>query len=192
MRLVLASASPRRADLLRAAGFAFVVRPASIDESATPDESAAALVQRLASAKAAAVATADPLDVVIGADTVVVLAGRILGKPRDDRDATAMLERLSGRGHEVLTGVAVRQGGRAIVSVEETRVYFAPLRADEIAWYVASGEPRDKAGAYGIQGLASRFVERIEGSHANVVGLPVAVVQRALKSLGIAPFGSSG
>jgi septum formation protein len=192
VRLVLASASPRRADLLRAAGFAFVVRPASIDESATPDESAAALVQRLAAAKAAAVATADPLDVVIGADTVVVLDGRILGKPRDDGDATAMLERLSGRGHEVLTGVAVRQGGRAIVSVEETRVYFAPLRADEIAWYVASGEPRDKAGAYGIQGLASRFVERIEGSHANVVGLPVAAVQRALKSLGIAPFGSSG
>ena len=192
MRLVLASASPRRADLLRAAGFAFVVRPASIDESATPHESAAALVQRLAAAKAAAVAIADPLDVVIGADTVVVLDGRILGKPRDDGDATAMLERLSGRGHEVLTGVAVRQGGRAIVSVEETRVYFAPLRADEIAWYVASGEPRDKAGAYGIQGLASRFVERIEGSHANVVGLPVAAVQRALKSLGIAPFGSSG
>jgi len=192
VRLVLASASPRRADLLRAAGFAFVVRPASIDESATPHESAAALVQRLAAAKAAAVAIADPLDVVIGADTVVVLDGRILGKPRDDGDATAMLERLSGRGHEVLTGVAVRQGGRAIVSVEETRVYFAPLRADEIAWYVASGEPRDKAGAYGIQGLASRFVERIEGSHANVVGLPVAAVQRALKSLGIAPFGSSG
>ena len=169
-----------------------MVRPASIDESATPDESAAALVRRLAAAKAAAVATADPLDVVIGADTVVVLDGRILGKPRDDRDATAMLERLSGRGHEVLTGVVVRQGGRAIVSVEETRVYFAPLRADEIAWYVASGEPRDKAGAYGIQGLASRFVDRIEGSHANVVGLPVAAVQRALKSLGIAPFGSSG
>jgi septum formation protein len=192
VRLVLASASPRRADLLRAAGFAFVVRPASIDESATPDESAAALVRRLAAAKAAAVATADPLDVVIGADTVVVLDGSILGKPRDDRDATAMLERLSGRGHEVLTGVSIRQGGRAIVSVEETRVYFAPLRADEIAWYVASGEPRDKAGAYGIQGLASRFVERIEGSHANVVGLPVAAVQRALKSLGIAPFGSSG
>ena len=192
MRLVLASASPRRADLLRAAGFAFVVRPASVDESARPDEGAAALVQRLASAKAAAVGIDDPLDVVIGADTLVVLDGRILGKPRDDRDATAMLERLSGRGHEVLTGVAVRQGGRAIVSVEETRVYFSPLRADEIAWYVASGEPHDKAGAYGIQGLASRFVDRIEGSHANVVGLPVAAVQRALKSLGIAPFGSSG
>jgi septum formation protein len=185
MRLVLASASPRRAELLSAAGFSFVVRPVTIDESARPGEDAVTLVRRLASAKAAAAMSPDEHDVILAADTVVVLDGTLLGKPRDDRDATEMLERLSGRPHEVLTGVAVRHQERLVTAVEETRVYFAPLTRGEITWYVASGEPRDKAGAYGIQGLASRFVERIEGSHSNVVGLPIAAVQRVLKSMGL-------
>jgi septum formation protein len=183
VRLVLASASPRRADLLRAAGFAFVVRPASVDESAESGEDARALVRRVASAKAAAVQPDDPGEVILAADTIVVLDGSILGKPRDDRDAAAMLARLSGRSHLVLTGVAVRQASRLVAHVEETRVHFAELSENEIAWYVASGEPRDKAGAYGIQGLASRFVTRLEGSYTNVVGLPVAALHRMLKTM---------
>ena len=185
MRLVLASASPRRAELLRAAGFDFLIRPASVDESAEAGEPPAALVSRLASAKAAALISDRPDDVILGADTVVVLDGGILGKPRDDGEAAAMLARLSGRVHVVLTGIALRQGSRLVSDVETTRVHFAALHAEEIAWYVASGEPRDKAGGYGIQGLASRFVTRIEGSYTNVVGLPIAAVHRALRALGI-------
>ena len=153
-----------------------------MDESAHPGEEARALVRRVASAKAAAVLGDDPADVILGADTIVVLDGEILGKPRDDREAAAVLARLSGRFHEVLTGIAVRQESRLVAHVEETRVQFAEMSGEEIAWYVASGEPRDKAGAYGIQGLASRFVTRIEGSYTNVVGLPMAAVERLLRA----------
>lgn len=183
MRLVLASGSPRRADLLRAAGFEFVVRPALVDESRLPGEHPEDYVRRLAATKAAAIASAGERDVVVGADTIVLLDGDILGKPADDDDAAGMLARLSGRTHEVLTGVAVQRGVASLVGVERAQVRFAPIDADEIAWYVATGEPRDKAGAYGIQGLASRFVERIEGSYATVVGLPVHMLRRLLRDL---------
>jgi septum formation protein len=185
VRLVLASASPRRAELLRAAGFDFVVKAVTIDEVPFAEENARALVSRLAAAKARAVSGTEPGDVIVAADTVVVVDDDILGKPQDDRDATAMLRQLSGRTHQVLTGVVVRHGDHLATSVEETHVSFAALGPSEIAWYVASGEPRDKAGAYGIQGLASRFVERIDGSYANVVGLPVSTLHRMLREAGL-------
>jgi septum formation protein len=180
VRLVLASASPRRADLLRAAGFDFTVRPAAVDESVQVGESAERHVLRLALAKADAVDSDPENEIVLAADTVVVLDETILGKPRDEVDAAAMLQRLSGRSHAVWTGVVVRHGRHSHSAVEQTRVHFVALPDDEIAWYVASGEPMDKAGAYAIQGRASRFVERIEGSYSNVVGLPVHVVWRLL------------
>ena len=184
MRLVLASASPRRADLLTAAGYAFEVRPAVVDESARPGEIPAEYVRRLAAWKADAAANPSAADeVVLGADTTVVLDGEILGKPDDDAHAVRMLRRLSGRAHEVLTAVALRYGHRRAADVACTVVHFAHLAEEDLAWYVASGEPRDKAGAYGIQGLAARFVERIDGSYPNVVGLPVALVARLIREL---------
>jgi septum formation protein len=177
--VVLASASPRRADLLTAAGVMFEVRAVEVGEQPFDGETAVDYVARVAADKArACLAAADA--VVLAADTVVVVDGRILGKPADDADAARMLRLLSGRGHDVLTGVAVRRGGEVAVAVESTAVTFAPLSAAEVAWYVASGEPMDKAGAYAIQGLASRFVERVSGSYSNVVGLPVALVCRML------------
>ncbi len=195
-RLVLASASPRRAELLALLGRPFEVLVADIDETPVPGESPAALVERLAREKALAVAeglvaahgsatTSGPgaVDVVVvGADTVVVLDGAILGKPVDPADAAATLRRLRGRTHEVLTGVAVVRGSRLEVTsfVEATSVRFAPMTDAEVDDYVASGEPLDKAGAYGIQGLGGRFVESIEGSYHNVVGLPIAQLARVL------------
>jgi septum formation protein len=197
MRLVLASASPRRAELLRAAGFTFDVMPADVDERVHGAERAADYVRRLAEEKSAAAwealeslsvrlkpdATDDSDLVVLGADTAVVVDGEILGKPRDDREAAAMLRRLSGRRHEVMTGVSLRSknGERGLLAT--TGVYMVDLREEQVAWYVASGEGRDKAGAYAIQGLASRFIPRIEGSYANVVGLPVAAVSILLREL---------
>lgn len=183
VRLVLASASPRRADLLRSAGFQFQVVPVDVDERPLAGEDPAVMVQRLATEKAALVSDRVPDGAVIGADTVVVVDGVILGKPGDDRDAAGMLRRLSGRSHEVLTGVAVHANGRRLVAVERTVVWFLPLSDADIAWYVSSGEPLDKAGAYAVQGLASRFVTRIEGSYSNVVGLPVARVCELLNRI---------
>jgi len=176
MRLILASASPRRAELLRAAGFDFEIVATDIDERLRPDEPPAAFVRRLAAEKSAAgLAQVRPEDVVVlGADTAVVVDGEVLGKPRDDHDAAAMLARLSGRRHEVLTGVSLRTSTAEAGFVEATTVEFSHLSDAEIAWYVASGEGRDKAGAYAIQGLAARFIPRIEGSYSNVVGLPLA------------------
>jgi septum formation protein len=189
MRLILASASPRRAELLRAAGIQFDVLPADIDESALPGESAEQHVRRLSEAKACAVLPRAAGRPVLSADTVVVVAGEILGKPADEADARRMLRLLSGRSHEVMTGICLRcqggAGGKQASEVAVTTVEFAPLNAAEIDWYVASGEPRDKAGAYAIQGLASRFVTRIDGSYANVVGLPVAVVYRMCTEAGL-------
>jgi septum formation protein len=179
--LVLASRSPRRAALLTAAGFDFTVEPADLDERAQPGETPDVYVCRVAREKARLVARYRPDDVVIAADTVVVIDGLVLGKPADSADAAAMLRRLAGRAHEVLTGVAVEARGRFRVDVGRTTVFFAKLSDAEIAWYVASGEPLDKAGAYGIQGLASRFVPRIEGSYTNVVGLPITLVTRLLQ-----------
>lgn len=181
--LILASASPRRADLLTAAGFHFAVRTVDVDERPIPGELPAACVLRLARAKADAAIRTRADEVVLAADTVVVVDGAILGKPTDDGDAARMLRLLSGRAHEVLTGVVARQHRREVSACESTTVEFSRLDEDEIAWYVASGEPCDKAGAYAVQGLASRFVTRIDGSYSNVVGLPVASVYRLLREL---------
>ena len=184
--VILASASPRRADLLTAAGVSFEVRAVDVDERPRDGEAAADYVARVAADKATAcLATSD--EAVLAADTVVVVDGVILGKPADDGDAARMLRLLSGRGHDVLTGVAVRRGGAVTVGVDTTAVVFAPLSDADIAWYVASGEPRDKAGAYAVQGLAARFVERIDGSYSNVVGLPIALVSRMLAGSGVGP-----
>lgn len=192
VRLVLASGSPRRADLLRSAGYEFDIVVPDVDESMRPGERPEAYVRRLAAEKSAAAtgaaralrhAGAGPETVVLGADTVVVVDDEILGKPRDDHESAAMLRLLSGRRHMVVTGVSLRQGAHELGRVEQTAVHFRALSADEVAWYVASGEGRDKAGAYAIQGLASRFIPRIEGSYSNVVGLPVAAVAELLTSL---------
>ena len=183
MRLVLASASPRRARLLAEAGYAFDVAPADIDERRLEGESPAAYFQRLANGKARAVARRHPGRVVVGADTVVVIDGLVLGKPTDAEDAAGMLGRLAGRLHTVLTGVALLRDARSVDAVERTDVTFTALDPERIRWYVETGEPDDKAGAYAAQGIGSRFVERIEGSYTNVVGLPIPVVGRLLDHL---------
>jgi septum formation protein len=184
VRLILASASPRRAELLRAAGYAFEIEPADVDESAAPAEPAEDYVLRVAGEKAQAVLRRCPDCTVLAADTTVVVDGIMLGKPADDEHARQMLARLSGRAHRVLTGVALAREGREVRALASTLVRFAVLTPADIDWYVASGEPRDKAGAYGVQGLASRFVEGIEGSYTNVVGLPVALVHTLLAQSG--------
>ena len=179
--LVLASGSPRRRELLENAGLRFSVRPADVDESLKPGELAEPYVRRLAEAKARAVWREGEL--TLGADTIVVVSGEILGKPANESEAHKMLAELSGRAHDVLTGYCVFNGERAATGVETTKVFFRPLSAREIAAYASSGEPLDKAGAYGIQGLASKFVERIEGCYFNVVGLPVARTTSLLDQL---------
>ena len=180
LSLVLASRSPRRAELLRAAGFEFTIRVADVDETPRHDEDPRDYTVRLAREKACAVSAA-PHEVVLAADTTVVLANEILGKPLDASDAARMLRALSGKQHEVITAVCLRRGDRVVTDLESTSVWFAAMSDSEIADYVASGEPMDKAGAYGIQGLASKFIDRIEGSYTNVVGLPVSLVYRRLK-----------
>jgi septum formation protein len=180
--LVLASRSPRRAELLRAAGFEFDVRVADIDETPLKNEVPGDYVLRLAEEKAAAVPAAQD-EIVLAADTCVVLGSEIMGKPKDADDASRMLTALQGRRHEVITGICIRQGNSSVRECASTYVWFCPLSEDEIGAYVASGEPMDKAGAYGIQGLASRFIDRIEGSYTNVVGLPVSLVYRLLTHL---------
>jgi septum formation protein len=185
VRLILASSSPRRVELLRAAGFVFDVQPQDVDERPLPGEEPAAHVTRLARQKARQAGCGRIDAVVLAADTVVVIDGVVLGKPVGDEEAAGMLRRLSGRAHDVLTGVAVCASGSLSDAIERTEVRFAPLSEAEIAWYVSTGEPRDKAGAYAIQGLASRFVERIDGSYSNVVGLPVALVSRMLRERGL-------
>jgi septum formation protein len=178
--LVLASQSPRRAEILRNAGIPFVVRVTDVDETPFEAERPAPYVRRLAEAKARAVA-ADPGEVVLAADTTVAAAGELLAKPADAADARRMLRLLSGRRHEVLTGICLRRGEETLRDHVATAVWFAPLSDAEIDEYIATGEPMDKAGAYGIQGVASRFIERIEGCYFNVMGLPVARVWRHLK-----------
>lgn len=153
---------------------------ADIDESVRPSEQAPAYVERLAIEKAKAVLALRPNATVLGADTTVVADGLILGKPADELEAADMLRRLSGRMHDVYTGVALVSAAGVRSAVEHTRVWFAPMTDEDISWYVASGEPVDRAGAYAIQGLASRFIPRIEGSYTNVVGLPVALVSSIL------------
>ena len=180
-RLLLASASPRRAELLRAAGFAFDVQPANADETVHPGESPDAYVRRVAEAKARTVLPAAGPRLVLAADTTVVVDAAIFGKPENRDDAVRMLRALRNRRHEVMTAVTLAAPARVVTRVESTAVDFAPLSEREIEWYVASGEPVDRAGAYAVQGLASRFVTRVEGSYSNVVGLPVALVYEMLK-----------
>jgi len=210
--LVLASASPRRQELLRNAGIDFEVQPADVDETPLAREGARECAERLAREKALAVWRKRPEDVVLGADTIVVVDGAILGKPVDAEDAARMLRLLSGRVHRVITGVCVvvagvrsqesgigeKSGVRTFAfeiprgkncelrtGSETTLVTMNALSAEEIREYVATGEPMDKAGAYAIQGRASRWIPRIEGDYSNVVGLPVALVYRMLRDAGI-------
>ena len=178
---MLASQSPRRAEILRLAGIPFTVRAAAVDETPLADENPEAYVGRLAEEKALSV-EADPTAIVLGADTTVVIDGEILAKPLDEADARRMLARLSGRCHKVLTGICLRRGSRLIRDCAVTSVWFCALTTAEIQTYTASGEPMDKAGAYAIQGLASKFIEKIEGCYFNVVGLPISLVYKHLKT----------
>jgi septum formation protein len=186
--LVLASASPRRRELLIQAGYSFEVRPAHISEDPREGEDPIAYVTRLAREKAEVVfrelsanRSADDALVILGADTTVTLDNQILGKPEDAADAARMLRMLSGRSHHVITGVAVVTAEGIEVAAEVTAVRFLTMTDEEIATYVASGEPMDKAGAYGIQGLAARWIPRVEGCYFNVVGLPLALVSALLE-----------
>jgi septum formation protein len=187
MGLILASASPRRSDLLREAGYSFEVERADVDESEAAGETPRGYVLRVAALKAGAISDKHPGHVVLAADTTVVVDGIMLAKPVDDDDARRMLRLLSGRGHAVLTGVVVHSPAREWSAVEESRVRFRHLAPVDVGWYVSSGEPRDKAGAYGVQGLAARFVEAVDGSYSNVVGLPMEAVRRLLQAAGVAP-----
>ncbi len=182
--MVLASASPRRRDLLAQMGVEPVVVPADIDESVLPGEHPVAYVRRLSVAKATAIA-AEPTDLVIAADTTVDLDGRILGKPADAAEARAMLRALSARTHRVHTGVTLRLGGRTATDVATTMVTFTPITDHALEWYVGTGEPFDKAGAYAIQGQAAVFVASVKGSVSNVVGLPLTTVVALARSLGV-------
>ena len=187
MKLILASASPRRAEILRDAGIPFTQLSSAVDETPYPEETPQDHVQRLSSAKAELVAArAVGPAIVIAADTVVTLEGHIFGKPRSSDDARHMLEKLSGRTHSVVTGVTLIRlpDAERITFVESTLVHFAALSGEEINRYLATNEPHDKAGAYAIQGRAGRFIPRIEGCYFNVVGLPLARLQHALNELG--------
>lgn len=195
MRLILGSASPRRAEILRDAGLSFSVLSSAVDETPIPNESPSDLVTRLAQAKAELVAArAVGPAIVIGADTVVVLEARILGKPRSSDDARRMLELLSGRTHSVLTGVSLIRlpDAERRHFVESTLVSFAQLSPDEISRYLSTGEPLDKAGAYGIQGFAGRYIPRIEGCYFNVVGLPLSRLFLTLRELGWSEDATAG
>ncbi len=190
MKLVLASTSPRRAEILRNAGFAFEVHPAPVDETVLPRESAEDYVRRVAKAKAQQAAAharaAGERAIVIAADTTVLAEGQILGKPADTEDARRMLRLLSGKTHEVLTALCVINivTGEEALHVEKTRVEFLKMSEEEIENYIQTGEPFDKAGAYGIQGIAGRFVTRIEGDYFNVLGLPLSRLWTTLRALG--------
>ena len=183
-RLVLASASPRRARILRDLGVSFRVVVSHEDESLQPGEDGTAAVERLARAKALAVAAGETLP-VLAADTEVLCDGHILGKPADERDAVAMLRRLQGRAHEVVTGVCVVSRGVARSGVERSVVRFAPMSEQELAWYAATGEPLDKAGGYHVDGKGALFIETVEGSPSNVAGLPVRLLLRLVREAGL-------
>ena len=186
MTLILASSSPRRAELLRQVGLEFLVRKPPVEEDLGRGEPLTAQLKTLALRKAQAVAQQEGGGLVIGADTVVVNGSEVMGKPRSEEEAAAMLSRLSGRAHLVLTAVAVvnADNGDCLVELEETKVHFRSLDQEEIAAYVHSGEPLDKAGAYGIQGRGAVLVERIEGCYFNVVGLPIPRLAMMLKRMG--------
>ena len=191
MPLVLASASPRRRDLLTEAGFVFDVIPAEADERRREQESAAQYVQRVAVEKARIVASSHPAAVVLAADTEVVLDDTVFGKPADRADAARMLRLLEGRAHDVLTAFAIVGAGREYTALVGARVWFRPLTDADILGYVGTPEPFDKAGAYAIQGRARGFIDRIEGAEATVVGLPVAEVAEALQRFGVTPLAAN-
>jgi septum formation protein len=190
MKLILASSSPRRAEVLRDAGFVFQVRPADVNETRLPREAAEDFVRRVAQAKAHAVAeqarAVGERAIVIAADTIVLAEAQILGKPKDADDARRMLRLFSGRTHEVLTALCVINiaTGKEALHVEKTRVEFLKMSEEEIESYIQSGEPFDKAGAYGIQGIAGRFATRIEGCYFNVLGLPLSRLWTTLQAFG--------
>ncbi len=181
MPLILASASPRRSELLRDAAIQFTVEPAHVPEEPLPGETPVAYAQRLACDKARVVHARHPDSAVLGADTVVLVDGHLLEKPADQNDAARMLRLLSGRTHHVVTGVCLVAPGFEQTEAEITQVLFSQLSEGEIAYYIDTDEPLDKAGAYAIQGIASRWVERIEGCYFNVVGLPLPRVYRMLR-----------
>ena len=185
LRIVLASASPRRRDQLAQMGIDAIICPSDIDESVHPGEDAVAYVRRLSLGKAAAIDPADPTELIIAADTTVDLNGTILGKPADADEARSMLRSLSARTHRVHTGVTVRLGARTATDVATTFVTFTPITDTALEWYIATGEPFDKAGAYAIQGSAAVFVASVKGSVSNVIGLPLTTVVALARSLGI-------
>ncbi len=192
-RVVLASASPRRAELLGRLGITPEIRPADVDETVRPGEDPAGYVARLAAAKATAIAgDVGPDALVVAADTTVVLDGEILGKPVDDADARRLLRRLAGTRHDVLTGLHLVVAGRAGGAVESTAVWFRPLADREIDAYVATGAPLDKAGGYGIQDAGGAFVERVEGSDTNVIGLPLSRLVVLAADLGVELLARTG
>ena len=182
--VILASSSPRRRDLLGQLGLVFVVSPSDIDESELPGEDPVAYVRRLAADKAEA-ASSGPDDVVIAADTTVDVDGTILAKPEDEADARRMLQMLSGRAHRVHTGVAVRYRGSVIADVATTMVKIAPITSHTLDWYIATGEPFGKAGAYAIQGEGAGLVEGVQGSTSNVIGLPLALLDALFTQHGL-------
>ena len=185
MEIILASGSPRRRELLNTLGLSFTVCPAKGEENAPEGAGPAEIVKALSRAKAAEVSRQFAGELIIAADTIVYLDGRVLGKPKDEADARAMLASLSGRAHEVYTGVTVILGEDTLCEAECTKVFFRELSAEEIDAYVASGDPMDKAGAYGIQGKASLMVERLEGDYFNVMGLPLCRLGKMLKTIGV-------
>lgn len=185
-KLILASKSPRRAEILRAAGWPFEPVPADIDETRANNEDAVTYVERLAKEKAEAVAALVPGSLVLAADTTVVVDHHVLGQPADDDDARRMLTLLKGRWHEVLTGVALLRAGKTgppVVAYESTRVRFSDMSTAEIEWYISTGEPAGKAGAYGIQGRAALFIEEIQGDYFNIVGLPIRLVYELVNKM---------
>ena len=188
MNLILASQSPRRRELLGLTGLDFVVRAADIDESMDPGKAPFDEVSRVSRLKALAVSR-EKGDVVIAADTIVVCEGRVLGKPRDEADAFRILSLLSGRCHEVMTGMTVLRDDELVTHTEVTKIHFRDLHPDEIRAYIASGEPMDKAGAYGIQGGAALFADQLEGDYYNVMGLPVCRLAMILRSFGLPVLG---
>jgi septum formation protein len=184
-KIVLASSSPRRREILASLGLRFEARATDVDETLLPGESAFDAAERLARAKAGAAAAGAPEAFVVAADTLVVLESVALGKPKDGGDVRRMLAALAGRAHDVVTGVACAHGGRIVSGRETTHVVFAPMSPAEIEAYATTGEPDDKAGAYAVQGIGSLFVERVEGSPSNVVGLPVRLLYRLARELGV-------
>jgi septum formation protein len=192
VRVILASSSPRRRELLNLVGIAHEVRPADIDETVLPGEHPSPHAERLARSKAAAVAASDPSAVVIGSDTIVVIEGQILGKPVDRGDAQRMLRMLSGREHTVVTAVAAALEGKVVSSVEQVRVTFRALTDQEIDDYIATGEPMDKAGSYGIQGFGATIIRKVDGDFFAVMGLPLVTLVALLPELGVKYSFSSG